>query len=100
MTTRACGAQKTPELEPDFAGGLVCPSHCGGQSGTGEGGGGGCLTDKHSDGWLVQRARSTCTWTSLYDPTSMILMRSSDILPRPGPLQVQSVNVTFVRRHG
>ena len=36
---------------------------------------------------------------SLYDPSVMLMECSGDIHPRPGPLQVESANVTSLQRH-
>ena len=35
----------------------------------------------------------------VYDPSRMLMERSGDMHPGPGPLQVESVNDTSVRQH-
>ena len=48
---------------------------------------------------LRRRAPPALGWPEQYDLQAMLLGRSGDIHPRPGPLQVEFANVTSVRRH-
>ena len=46
-----------------------------------------------------RRPPSALGWPKQYDLQAMLLGRCGDIHPRPGPLQVESANVTSLRRH-
>ena len=48
---------------------------------------------------LLRDAPFIVRWPVLYDPATMLLERSGDVHLRPGPLQVESANVTSLRRH-